>query len=48
MFSRMRAHSQRYAKGVWPGREPSGEVVEVEATVVNDRDGSESPLQRLR
>jgi hypothetical protein len=48
MFSRMRERSQRYTQGVWPGRVPEGEVVDVDATEVGDRPGAESPLQRLR
>jgi hypothetical protein len=48
MFSRMREHSQRYTQGMWPGRVPDAEVVDVEATEVGDRPGAESPLQRLR
>lgn len=37
MFSRMREQSQRYAQGVWPGRAPAGDVVDVEATEVSDQ-----------
>jgi hypothetical protein len=51
MFSRMRAQSQRYTQGVWPGREPVGEVVDVDATEVSEgaaRPATEQPLQRLR
>ncbi|MGS5085044.1 hypothetical protein ACVC7V_00890 [Hydrogenophaga sp. A37] len=51
MFSRMRAQSQRYTQGVWPGREPVGEVVDVDATEVSEgaaRPTAEQPLQRLR
>jgi hypothetical protein len=48
MFSRMREQSQRYTQGMWPGRVPDAEVVDVEATEVGDRPGAESPLQRLR
>lgn len=36
MFSRMREQSQRYTQGVWPGREPAGDVVDVEATEVTE------------
>lgn len=51
MFSRMREQSQRYTQGVWPGRVPVGEVVDVDATEVSDgaaRPAAEQPLQRLR
>jgi len=52
MFGRMRERSQRYTQGVWPGREPAGEVVDVVATEVSEGTvGSatpEQPLQRLR
>lgn len=51
MFSRMREQSRRYtqsAQSVWPGRAPVGEVVDVDATVVGERDGAQTPLQRLR
>lgn len=48
MFSRMREQSQRYTQGMWPGRVPDAEVVDVEVTEVGDRPGAESPLQRLR
>ena len=58
MFSRMRAQSQRYtqgmSQGVWPGRAPAGEVVEVvdvDATEVSEgaaRHAPEQPLERLR
>ena len=51
MFSRMRAQSQRYTQGVWPGREPVGEVVDVDATEVSEGSApsaAEQPLQRLR
>lgn len=39
MFSRMRANSQRYTQGMWPGRpgQPAGDVVDVEVTEVPDR-----------
>jgi hypothetical protein len=45
MFSRMRANSQRYTQGVWPGRpdQPAGEVVDVEVTEVPDSPGAASP-----
>jgi hypothetical protein len=36
LFSRMREQSQRYTQGVWPGRAPRGDVVDVEATEVPD------------
>lgn len=39
LFSRMREQSQRYTQGVWPGRAPAGDVVDVEATEVPDRPG---------
>lgn len=48
MFSRMREQSQHYTQGVWPGRVPEGDVVDVDATEVGERPGAESPLQRLR
>ena len=55
MFSRMRERSQRYtqgmSQGVWPGREPAGEVVDVDATEVSEgaaRHAPEQPLERLR
>lgn len=51
MFSRMREQSQRYTQGVWPGRAPAGEVVDVDATEVSEgaaRPATEQPLQRLR
>lgn len=48
MFSRMREQSQRYTQGMWPGRAPDADVVDVDATEVGDRPGAESPLQRLR
>lgn len=48
MFSRMREQSRQYTQGVWPGRTPPGDVVDVDATEVGDRPGAESPLQRLR
>ena len=51
MFSRMRERSQRYTQGVWPGRAPMGEVVDVDATEVSEgaaRPATEQPLQRLR
>ena len=55
MFSRMREQSQRYtqgmSQGVWPGRAPVGEVVDVDATEVSEgaaRPATEQPLQRLR
>jgi len=48
MFSRMREQSQRYTQGMWPGRAPDADVVDVDATEVGDRPGTESPLQRLR
>lgn len=46
MFSRMRANSQRYTQGVWPGRpgQPAGEVVDVEVTEVPDSPGAASPV----
>jgi len=46
MFSRMRANSQRYTQGVWPGRpgqQPAGEVVDVEVTEVVDNPAAASP-----
>ena len=48
MFSRMREQSQRYTRGVWPGRVPEGEVVDVDATVVDEQGRAQEPLQRLR
>lgn len=48
MFSRMREQSRQYTQGVWPGRTPPGDVVDVDATEVGERPGSGSPLQRLR
>ncbi|MGM9428611.1 hypothetical protein [Hydrogenophaga sp. MI9] len=48
MFSRMREQSQRYTQGVWPGRVPEGEVVDVDATVVDGQGRAQEPLQRLR
>ena len=48
MFSRMREQSRQYTQGVWPGRTPPGDVVDVDATEVGDRPGAESPLQRQR
>lgn len=47
MFSRMREQSQRYTRGVWPGQVPEGDVVDVDAAVV-DEEGRTEPLQRLR
>ena len=47
MFSRMRERSQQYTRGMWPGRVPDADVVDVDATEVGDRPGAESPLQRL-
>ncbi len=47
-FSRMREQSRQYTQGMWPGRTPPGDVVDVDATEVGDRPGAESPLQRLR
>jgi hypothetical protein len=48
MFSRMRAQSQRYTQGVWPGgdKAPAGDVVDVEVTEVREASRTE-PLQRL-
>lgn len=46
MFSRMRAQSQRVTQGMWPGRVPEGDVVDVDATVVDESAGT--PSQRLR
>ena len=45
MFSRMRANSQRYTQGVWPGRpgQPAGDVVDVEVTEVVDNPAAVSP-----
>jgi len=45
IFSRMRANSQRYTQGVWPGRsgQPVGEVVDVQVTEVPDSPGAASP-----
>ena len=48
MFSRMREQSRQYTQGMWPGRTPVGDVVDVDATEVGERPGAESPLQRLR
>ena len=48
MFSRMRERSQQYTQGMWPGRVPDADVVDVDATEVGDRPDAESPLQRLR
>jgi hypothetical protein len=48
LFSRMREQSQRYTQGMWPGRTPPGDVVDVDATEVGARPGADSPLQRLR
>lgn len=51
MFGRMRERSQRYTQGVWPGREPAGEVVDVDATEVSEGSAGhapEQPLQRMR
>ena len=48
MFSRMREQSQRYTQGMWPGQAPAGEVVDVDATVVDDNGRAQGPLQRLR
>lgn len=51
MFSRMREQSRQYTQGMWPGRAPVGDVVDVvdvDATEVGERPGAESPLQRLR
>jgi hypothetical protein len=48
MFSRMREQSRQYTQGMWPGRTPEGDVVDVDATEVGERPGAESPLQRLR
>jgi len=45
MFSRMRANSQSYTQGVWPGRsgQPVGEVVDVQVTEVPGSPGAASP-----
>lgn len=45
MFSRMREQSQRYTRGVWPGRpgQPAGDVVDVEVTEVPDSPAAASP-----
>ncbi len=45
MFSRMRAQSQRYTQGAWPGRrgQAPADVVDVEVTEVQD-----TPADRLR
>jgi hypothetical protein len=49
MFSRMREQSQRYTQGVWPGRVADGDVVDIDATVVDEpREASGAPSQRLR
>ncbi len=52
MFSRMRQQSQRYTRGVWPGRgQPPGDVVDVEVTEVReagDRSGAPPTVERLR
>lgn len=48
MFSRMREQSRQYTRGMWPGQTPPGDVVDVQATEVDERPGAESPLQRLR
>lgn len=48
MFSRMREQSRQYTQGVWPGRTPPGDVVDVDATEVGERPGAGAPLQRLR
>jgi hypothetical protein len=48
LFSRMREQSRQYTQGMWPGRTPPGDVVDVDATEVGERPGAESPLQRLR
>ncbi len=40
--------SRQYTQGMWPGRTPPGDVVDVDATEVGERPGAESPLQRLR
>lgn len=45
MFSRMRANSQRYTRGVWPGRagRPASDVVDVQVTEVPDSPAAASP-----
>ncbi len=53
MFSRMREQSQRYTRGVWPGRggQPPGDVVDVEVTEVReaaDRGAAPLTVERLR
>lgn len=49
LFGRMREQSQRYTQGVWPGRAPAGEVVDVQATeVVEPADAVQRPTQFLR
>ena len=48
MFSRMREQSRQYTQGMWPGRTPPGDVVDVDATEVGERPDAGSPLQRLR
>lgn len=51
LFSRMRAQSQRYTQGVWPGgtSRTSADVVDVEVTEVSDPPPTPaSPAQRLR
>lgn len=49
LFGRMREQSQRYTQGVWPGRAPAGEVVDVQATeVVETPDAKPRPTQFLR
>jgi hypothetical protein len=50
MFTRMRAQSQRYTKGVWPGAardEPPADVVDVQATEVSNsaRRGDDTPVE---
>lgn len=48
MFTRMREQSRRYAQGVWPGAAASGDVLDVEATEVQDGGARpDRPLQRL-
>jgi hypothetical protein len=52
VFQRMREQSRRYTQGVWPDRPASGDVVDVQATEVDESarpgaGGPAAPVQRL-
>ena len=52
VFQRMREQSRRYTQGVWPDRPAAGDVVDVQATEVDESGrpgagGPAAPVQRL-